>query len=101
MLGFFVAWNDERLHCQLVSNLYMLFVCVYFFFVGGGVTTACCALEKSTRLLAAPGVFLCTFITVKSGCSNKILHAGGGLSAVSAARLAESCLLLLFTEPGT
>lgn len=64
--GVVLTWNDERLHCQLVSNLYMLFVCVYlFFFLRGGVTTACCALENSTRLLPALGVFLCTFITVK------------------------------------
>lgn len=63
----------------IVSQLHMLFVGV--FFLGGGAT-ACCPLEYSMRLPPASRVFMCTFITVKSGCSNKILDAGGCLSAV-------------------
>lgn len=90
--GVCLAWNDERLHCQLVSN-YTCCLCGGGF--GGVVTTARCPRENSVRFPSALRVFMCTFITVKSGCSNKILRAGGCLERRS---LTKSCSLLLFTD---
>lgn len=70
----YLAWNNEWLHCQLVN---MHAVCVY----ARQVHTVS-VLWRTAWICyhCTPCVFLCTFVTVKSRWSNKIINTRGILS---------------------
>lgn len=77
MLGVF-AWKDERLHCQLVSN----YTCCLCVFLWGGQLRA--VLWRTACVFCPPlCVLMCTFITVKSGCSKKIRRWGRFVNRVT------------------